>query len=269
MLKDRKDITSENKKIQRLVNSGMEILGGSATGVTSSAVGLLVGGPAAAAIGGAAGVALKIALRKVGSEIERRLLSPRERTRIGAVFTLAAAQIRERIEQGETPRTDGFFDLNHSGRSDAEEVAESVLLKSQREPEEKKLPYMAHLLANMSFEVTISPEMAHQITKAGEQLTYRQLCLLKLAVNKHAYGLRRADYRGQEGFSKELYQVLYECFDLYRGAYVNFGGEVAFGPTDVKPGEMTVQGIGADIFNLMGLSLIPSEDLKPIAIQLS
>ena len=268
MLEDQRDTTSENEEIEKLMNSGMEILGGSATGVTSAAVGLLVGGPAGAAIGGAVGAGLTMALRKIGSEIERRLLSPRERTRIGAVLTLAAAEIRERIEKGAIPRTDGFFDLNHSKRSDAEEVAESVLLKSQREPEEQKLPYMAHLLANISFDIEISSEMAHQITKAAEQLTYRQLCLLKLAVNKDAYRLRRGDYRGQEGFSKELYQVLYECFDLYRRAYVNFGGEVAFGPTDVKPGEMTVQGIGADMFNLMGLSLVPNKDIEPMAIRL-
>ena len=64
---------------------------------------------------------------------------------------------------------------------------------------------------------------------------------------------------------RELLQVLYECLDLYHRAYINFGGEVAFGPTDVKPGSMTVQGIGGNLFNLMKLSSIPDDDLIPIA----
>jgi hypothetical protein len=49
---------------------------------------------------------------------------------------------------------------------------------------------------------------------------------------------------------------------------INFGGEVVFGPTDVKPGSITVQGLGADIYNLMKLAQIPNEDLLPIATQL-
>ncbi len=32
--------------------------------------------------------------------------------------------------------------------------------------------------------------MAHQLTKAAEQVTYRQLCLLKIAVVKDNFGLR-------------------------------------------------------------------------------
>jgi hypothetical protein len=61
---------------------------------------------------------------------------------------------------------------------------------------------------------------------------------------------------------------LYECLDLYVRALVNFGGEVAFGPTDVEPGKMTVQAVGADLYNMMSLQRIPVSDLLPIAAQL-
>jgi len=142
------------------------------------------------------------------------------------------------------------------------------LLKSQREPEEEKIPYMGHLLSSVAFDDQISAEMAHQITKTAEQLTYRQLCILKVAVVKEAFGLRNEDYRGHGSFSKEIYQVLYECLDLYNRGFINFGGEVAFGPTDVAPGKMTVQGLGADLFNLMKLATIPDEALVPIVMQL-
>ena len=141
-------------------------------------------------------------------------------------------------------------------------------MKSQREPEERKLPYMAHLMANIAFDSTISPNMAHQLTKAAEMLTYRQLCIIKLIVIKNRFALRPEDYSGHGNFSRELLQVLYEYFDLYRRGFINFGGEVAFGPSDVKPGEAVVQGLGAELFNLMELREIPIEDITPVSAQL-
>ena len=254
----------EKAGIRRLINSGLEIAGGAVGG----ALGFLAGGPADAALWGAGGAAAALALKRIGQEASERLLGPREEVRIGGVLAIAVGEIRQRLEAGERVRADGFFEQKQKGRSDAEEVAESVLLKSQREPEEMKIPYMGHLLSNVAFDAAISVHMAHQITKAAEQLTYRQLCLLKLATVKDGFGLRAEDYREQGQFQKGLYQILYECLDLYHRGFLNFGGAVAFGPTDVAPGKMTVQGLGVDVFNLMKLSLIPNEDLLPIVAQL-
>lgn len=165
-------------------------------------------------------------------------------------------------------RTDGFFDSTMHDRSGADEVMENILLRSQREPEEKKLPYMASLFANIAFNSTISAEMAHQVTRTAGELTYRQLCLLRLAVIRDEFDLRKSDYRGQRSFAKELCHVLYECLGLYSRGYINFGGEVVFGPTDVKPASITVQGLGADTYNLMGLGDIPQDEIASIAMHL-
>ena len=248
---------AERDLIQRMMKAGMEILGNSGAAAISAALGLLFAGPPGAAIGGAAGAAVSMALKRIGSEIASRLLGPREQIRVGYVFASASAQIRQRIENGETLRADGFFDSVEGNRSQAEEVVESILLKSQREPQEKKLPYMVNLLANIAFDEDIGTQLAHQVIKAAEQLTYRQFCMLKMSAFKVVFDLRNSDYRGHGAFTKELYSPLYDCYDLYIRGIVNFGGPVAFGPTDVKPGSMTVQGIGADIFNLMKLQDIP------------
>lgn len=251
--------------IRRLINTGAEIAGGAVGG----ALGFIAGGPVGAALLGAGGAAAAAALRHIGEEASERLLGPREQVRVGGVLAIAAGEIRQRLEQGESVRTDGFFDPKGASRSDAEEVAESVLLKSQREPEEKKIPYMGHLFAGVAFDPQISAQLAHQIIKTAEQLTYRQLCILKLAVAKQSFALKGGNYRSHGGgFAKDLYQVLYECLDLYHRGLINFGGEVAFGPTDVQPGSMTVQGLGVDVFNLMKLALIPNEDLVAVAATL-
>lgn len=247
-----------------MINSGLEIAGGAVGG----ALGFLAGGPTGAAVLGAGGAAAAMALKHIGQEVSERLLGPREEVRIGGVLAIAAGEINQRIEAGEHIRSDCFFEQKETGRSDAEEVAESVLLKSQREPEEKKILYMGHLFAGVAFDAEIGVHMAHQITKAAEQLTYRQLCLLKLAVVKDEFGLRTENYRGQSKFRKALYQILHECLDLYHRGFINFGSGVIFGPTDIAPGKMTIQGLGADVFNLMKLAFIPNEDLSPLVAQL-
>ncbi len=261
-------MTQEDKqnpdKIKRLLSGGAEIAGAAIGG----ALGFLAGGPAGMAAAGVGGVAAALALKKLGEEASDRYLAPREKARVGGVLAIAAAGIDERLKGGHKIRTDGFFDPGTSGRSKADEVAESLLSKAQREAEEKKIQFIGRMMCNVAFDESISAEMAQQLSKLAEALTYRQYCLLKLAVNKSAYGLRGSDYRGQKTFEKPVYQLLYECLDLYHRGLVNFGGEVAFGPTDVKPASMTVQGLGADLYNLMGLATISKAELEPIALRL-
>ncbi|MFN4865270.1 MAG: hypothetical protein ACK5GZ_02945 [Cyanobium sp.] len=258
-------MTSEERRdelLRNMIDSGAEIAGGAVGG----ALGFLAGGPFGAAALGAGGAAAAVAIKRIGGEISERFLGSREKVRTGAVLALAASEIDERINGGESVRDDGFFNQEPDGRSAGGEVVESVLLKSQREPEEQKLPYMAHLLAAISFDSGVSAGMAQQLTKLAEQLTYRQLCLLKVGVCRKMLHLRESDYRGQGSFNRELLQILYECHDLYARGLVNFGGEVALGLADVKPGAMEPQGFGAELFNLMKLSTIPDEEALAIAV---
>ena len=262
------DSESDNadEKFRRIVDEGAEIVGG----VSGAGLGVLTGDPLLATMLGGAGAAAASALRHVGQEFVGRFLGPRERKRIGGVIAVIAEDIHTKLSGDEQLRTDGFFDAGPRGRREADEVAESVLLQCQREPEERKIPYMGHFFANVAFRPDISAFMAHQLAKHAEQLTYRQFCLLNIATYRQSHHLLRSeDYRGQESFTVELMQVLYELLDLYNRGFVNFGGEVAFGPTDVKPGSMQTQGLGLHLAVLLDVRLIPADDLTPIIAQLS
>ena len=253
------------EKLHRIIDEGADIAGGAIGG----GLGVITGDPAVAAALGAAGVAAGNTLRQIGNEIVNRILGPQERKRVGAAISGIANNIYSRVNRGDEIRTDGFFDQKPNGRSDAEEVAESVLLKCQREPEEKKIQYMAHFFSNVAFHPEISVHMAHQLSKHAEQMTYRQFCLLHIAkFDNHRSRLRSGDYREQGVTSMNLQQVLYECFDLYNRGFVNFGGSVAFGPTDVKPRTMRVHGLGMYLATLLNVEFIPQEDLDPIIEQL-
>ena len=257
-----------DKRLRGLIDKGSEITGEVAGAAAGSAIGMLFGGPPGAIIGAGIGAATATTVKSIGHELSSRLLSPREQVRVGGVFTLAAADIVDRCRNGENVRDDSFFEHNTGERSDAEEVWESVLLKSQRESEEKKLPYMAHLLSNLAFNTEISAALAQQLSKAAESMTYRQFCILRLSVIKERFNLRQDSYRGHNRFTKDLCQILYEYHDLYNMGMINFGRSAAISITDVKPGLTTSQALGFDVYKEMCLHLIPDDDIAPIAEQL-
>ena len=264
MADERDNSREHDNRLRDLIHKGAEIAGGA----TGSAVGFLLAGPEGAAVGGAIGAVATMVVKKIGHDLSSRFLSPREEARVGGVYVLAAVEIVERCQTGEKVRDDGFFGTGDFGRSDAEEVWESTLLKSQKEPEEKKLPYMAHFLANLAFDTEISAAMAHQMTKMAESMTYRQLCILQLSASKEKFRLRQRSYEGQESFPKGLYQILYEYYDLSNRGLINFGGTLAITLLDVNPGAATPQALGVDIYYQMRLCLIPDNELALIADQL-
>lgn len=215
----------------------------------------------AAAGGAALGNVVSLALKKIGNEVYTRVLSSREEIRVGAAIAFASNGIRLKLEQGEQLRNDGFFDANLNSRSNADEVLESILIKCQRETQEKKIQYMSNLFSSIAFDNSVNADMAQQLIKCAETLTYRQFQILRLSgVGSHS--LRQMDYRGITNFDSGLMQILYEYFYLYNMGLINFGGEVAFGITDVIPGKTTVQGFGAFLYNLMKLSEMPSTEFQ-------
>ena len=254
-------LKNDNDRTQ-LFNNYAEIVGSGIGGV----LGFLAGDPMAAAFGSVGGSVAAMILKNIGQEFSKRQLSPREDFRVGKVLAITASEIHQRLENDERLRNDGFFDRKPSGRSDAEEIAEAIMLKCQKEPQEKKIQYMGYLKASIAFDPNISTDTGHQLIKAADELTYRQLCILKLVVVKDNYGLRKQNYRDHGNFARNLYSVLYECMYLYQKEYITEGDSShALGLTGLVPSNITVQGIGSALYNLMKLSSIPDEDIIPIA----
>ncbi|MBA4228061.1 MAG: hypothetical protein C0456_15670 [Hyphomonas sp.] len=249
-------------KIDNLISSGSDI-GGAAIG---GAIGLL-GGPVGVVGGAAGGVVAARVLKGIGLEISKRLLGPREKTRIGATLAIAAVEIDQRIKNGETLRNDDFFSQPKNGRKKSEEFAEAILLKAQREAEEKKIPYLAMFLANAAFDSELNVEMAHQIAKAAESLTYRQFVLFKVAVQRKQLGLKQTAF-GAGTFDRMTVQLMYEIHDLARREYLNFEGTAVLGVTDPIPNAMAPMGMGAHIYNYLRLKNIPDTEVAAIAAYL-
>ncbi len=108
-----------------MIEGGSEIAGAAVGG----ALGLL-GGPPGVAAGAVGGVLVTRALKRIGAELQLRLLGPRQEVRVGATFAFAATEISERLERGDHERHDGWFDGGGEGRPHAEELLEGVLLNA-------------------------------------------------------------------------------------------------------------------------------------------
>jgi hypothetical protein len=261
---------SETELAVGLIEGGSEIAGAS----VGAAVGL-VGGVPGIVGGAAAGVAVTRGLKKVGAELRRRLLGPREQVRVGAAAAFAASRIAQLLEVGQTPREDGFFDAHsESERPAAEEVLEGVLLKARDAYEERKVKYLGNLYAHIAFIETISPAHANHLIELAAQLTYRQLVFLCITSSEQGRAsMRDGDYRGDEAALSALgpdgMSLLTEVYDLYQRGLLHGSGEAWISVADVNPRKATAQGSGVLLVRLMGLNEIDQAGRDAVAALLA
>ena len=151
---------------------------------------------ALSALTGPIGVAVATVLVAPAQDIFKRLLSPKERSRIESVVDMARKQIEEEVKKGTPLRTD--FSTTSRIAIDLEELEEGTLITARDSYEEKKLPLLANICTRALF--TNSPiDNLTQSLHTAEILSYRQLCTLCLfysTIMRDAPGL--SDLDGQD-----------------------------------------------------------------------
>lgn len=109
---------------------------------------------------------------------------------MGAVLNLAGDRISARIMKGGVVRSDGFFSPTADDRPPSVVPLEGALLKARDEFEEKKLRYIAALVANIVFVDSVSPNMAFLLLKRLDRVSYRQMVILSLVGRAGSYDVR-------------------------------------------------------------------------------
>ena len=224
-------------------------------------VGAAVGGPVGAVGGAILGNAVSHALISVKEELLGRLLSSKERQRIVTVADMTKSVIERNLGQGKIPRDDGFFEGSVNERSSAEEIFEGTLITAQREYEERKLPLLANLNANIAFDESIAPGIANRLIKLAAELTYQEILVLRILGLLE--GLERMGlYPGDGGIrKKKAYEsvsgianiaVASDIFSLYRRSLV-YSKSAILDAAGINPSELQIAGYGALLFNLMEL----------------
>ena len=259
--------TDDKDGILQLINNSSEIAGSTIAGL---AAGVLSGDLITSAVLGAGGKAFEIGLRMIGNEILERMTGPREKIRAGAAIAFAVVGISKRLERGENHREDGFFDKSDTGRSSSDEMLENIILKTQREPEEKKIPYISSIYENTAFEAEISADLSHKIIKSAEQLTYQHLCILSMVGSQKDQDEIFRDSQPILNPSLEQSILLHDCFELSTMGYIQGGLVLTFSGQppryeDLRPQSMRLEKIGTAVHKLMNLQDIPENAIAPIA----
>jgi hypothetical protein len=165
----------DSVRVREAIKGSGDLLGA----VGGGAVGL-IGGPPGALGGAAAGVLLTRALTRVGLEVYDRLLVRRQQERVGAALAVMSDDASQLAEAGTPWRSDGFFDQPSSGRSEAEELVEGVLLHAADAYQEAKLRHLAAIVPALAVRPDVSAADGMWITELASRLTWRQLIVLAI-----------------------------------------------------------------------------------------
>lgn len=260
--------------IKRLFNPSKNII----AKASGAAIGISIGGYEGALAGAACSEFIWIGINRIGADFAERVLSPREDYRVGNVFLNSRKKIMEKLAVGEKHRTDLGIPLEGASpacvelpvieRPPYEEIIEGFLLSVQREHEEKKLPFIENLLANVFFDSSIDKGQINLMIRMSKNISYIQLCILSIFAHTEKFDLRKKDYRGDVALGEKRIFLLQEISDLNRQGLLNCSGEAILGLSDVNPSKMRIQGTGAMLYNLMGLWDIDKGDLDSIVMLL-
>jgi len=152
------------------------------------------------------------------SSTVQRALGRQQSKRVGACAQYALDRINKLRKEGRQFRQDGFFDPEHEP-STATEILEGCFLAARDSYQEKKLPFIGKLFANIAFS-DYPKETCHHFVSLVNRLTYRQLCLMRLAMILPRH-LRNQNYDGITFRASEA-SLLRELLELHQLGLVQF-----------------------------------------------
>ena len=145
-------------------------------------------------------------------------ISKRESIRLLQWGKQAAEGVAQRLANGEKYREDGFFFETPTNRSKMDEVVESTLKKVMETTEEPKMKFIANLTENVHFDSNLDLDTYRRILKHLEELSYRQLCIIKLFTNADRIDL---DSLGNPNVTPNLSSILTDCFEVSEKGFIN------------------------------------------------
>lgn len=261
---------------RQYLDMGADLAGGAIGG----ALGFLAAGPGSAAAAGVAGVAIAGVAKRMISEFASRALSIRENERVAAAMLFAVDAISRKLDAGYTPRADGFLDGTRGNRSLAEELFEGVLQKARAEHEEKKVRLLGNLLASYCFTEGVGRGEANHLLHLTEDLTYRQLCVLRLLHLKphiQELALRATDYSHDAAavlsrHGAEWLSLVFEIWELVQRGLIarrNPGEHQTFfmvGWNKIVPDYLVLLPVGSRLASAFGMPEDPLDDLQSLVV---
>ncbi|WP_025680235.1 hypothetical protein [Paenibacillus massiliensis] len=146
------------------------------------------------------------------------VLHKRAKERINSSFKYAAEIIYNLREAGYTERTDIL--INNQGYTVKDELIEDLFKRVMNQHQEKKIKYITNAAISYFYEKhneKHASEFIFNALKIADNLTFQQMCLLKLfSTDKYRNSLRDDGHEGEYDYLEEQYNVYNEIFELVR-----------------------------------------------------
>jgi hypothetical protein len=228
-------------------------------------------GPAAGVPGG---IFVHRVARSLGLAVWRRL-DRRQRRRAAGAFEVAVDRAKERIDQGERPRDDGF--LGPDEAAPGWELLEGAMIHAANAYRERKVPYIGFLWSSFLFRPDIAPDYADVLLRLANRVSYRQLVALAFfAENAGSRALIDLDTEREmerwpfaQGLAREL-DELGDQLDLI--GIEQRDGSIANPLSTMDAPRIEQQDlarvvlttVARDLYELMELSRIPEDEKQAI-----
>ncbi|EJT6164686.1 hypothetical protein N2W22_001139 [Clostridium perfringens] len=201
-------------------------------------------------------------IQALADKIDPCQLTEWEKKRVENCMVSSIERIAERINNGDELRKDDFFKEKPNGKTDAEEVFESIVVASQRESQEMEQIFYGNMLANIGFVDYLDADEFNFLLKVFEKLTYRQCLILAVfymnyiqKVNNIATVFKGYNPIQGENIKSKQWIFYQEILDLYQKSLL-FDGKILFNITQLIPSDIYTYGLGEQIVLLAGLDKI-------------
>ena len=155
-------------------------------------------------------------------EVLRRVINPfttrGESKRLYQWAKQSAEGMVQRLRDGEKLRGNGFFEETPTKRSNFEEVVESTLKKVMDLTEEPKISFLANVTINIHFDEDLDMNTYRQILKVLNELSYRQLCIIKMCKNADNIDVESL---GNTKATTKLGSILRDFFELRDKGFID------------------------------------------------
>lgn len=235
-------------------------LGGQASG---AAIGFAIGGPVGAAMGAITG-----GIVQISADSLRRRISSRQTTRIGILLNSTKNTLSARLMNGETRRQDDFFEKNNGAYSHYEEMLEDLLRAVTETIEERKIPFMANMLARFILSDDYQVYKMRDLIRRVEDLSFLQLKLLVITVDESAKQKNRLIWIGNKTHERRALDLVLEnnrlrSLNVTEPQNLNEFDDENSGPSP-QPSYL-----GREIYELMELSKIPAKEIADLRSELT
>ena len=216
--------------------------------------------------------------KKYGKELERlyeefideirgHVYSKKESKKILVTLYFSLKIIKENIDKNMNIKEENFIIINNENKLLIEEFMDGIVINAKNEHEENKLKYYGYLLGNLIFKENLDRDESNRLIKISRSLSYCQIKLINMYIISQMIQvpiLKREDYTKTGIENYRLLGVLQDTLDMIQKSILNGSGKLVLDIVQINPSKVKVQGIGTLLYNLMGLSKMPYDEMEDL-----